>query len=370
MLKGVWTALPTNFTDDDRLDEKATASNLEYCISDLKMEGHYCIGNVAEFWSMTNEERMRVHEINVEVAGGRVPLIAGCHHQNPNEVIKLARHAQDVGIDFVIILTPFVAARGDDAIYEFYRYVCERIDIGVVLFNTEATHPIGVPLAKRLADIPNICGFKQGVSKISSTIALRAAIGHQLEVSVADEAPWVFSSSVMGDQWLLNYCPHLYQVPGYLPVNDYSRAVLEGDYNTAIKISRSLNPLRTVLSKWIPGYGGAGGRVPVAPSLRLSKRSRCRTTSRRPGCWKKRGLPKPPGKRLPEQIQFINADSCPKRESAAHHHSREISCRIIVMKRRSMATRQKPTAPNPVIHVPTAALLTCTCTGIRRPSSI
>jgi 4-hydroxy-tetrahydrodipicolinate synthase len=264
MLKGVWTALPTNFTDDDRLDEKATASNLEYCISDLKMEGHYCIGNVAEFWSMTNEERMRVHEINVEVAGGRVPLIAGCHHQNPNEVIKLARHAQDVGIDFVIILTPFVAARGDDAIYEFYRYVCERIDIGVVLFNTEATHPIGVPLAKRLADIPNICGFKQGVSKISSTIALRAAIGHQLEVSVADEAPWVFSSSVMGDQWLLNYCPHLYQVPGYLPVNDYSRAVLEGDYNTAIKISRSLNPLRTVLSKWIPGYGGAGGRVPVA----------------------------------------------------------------------------------------------------------
>ncbi len=264
ILKGVWTALPTNFTDDDRLDEKATASNLEYCISGLKMEGHYCIGNVAEFWSMTNEERMRVHEINVEVAGGRVPLIAGCHHQNPNDVIKLARHAQDVGIDFVIILTPFVAARGDDAIYEFYRYVCERIDIGVVLFNTEATHPIGVPLAKRLADIPNICGFKQGVSKISSTIALRAAIGHQLEVSVADEAPWVFSSSVMGDQWLLNYCPHLYQVPGYLPVNDYSRAVLEGDYNTAIKISRSLNPLRTVLSKWIPGYGGAGGRVPVA----------------------------------------------------------------------------------------------------------
>lgn len=264
VLKGVWTALPTNFTADDRLDEAATAANLDYCISDLQLEGHYCIGNVAEFWSMTNEERMRVHEINVEVAKGRVPLIAGCHHQNPNEVIKLAQHAQAVGIDFVIILTPFVAARGDDAIYEFYRYVCERIDIGVVLFNTEATAPIGVPLAKRLAKIQNICGFKQGVSKVSATIALRAAIGHELEVSVADEAPWVFNASVMGDQWLLNYCPHLYQVPGYLPVNDYSRAVIAGDYNSAIAISRSLNPLRTVLSKWIPGYGGAGGRVPAA----------------------------------------------------------------------------------------------------------
>jgi 4-hydroxy-tetrahydrodipicolinate synthase len=53
-------------------------------------------------------------------------------------------------------------------------------------------------------------------------------------------------------------------VPGYLPVNDYTRAAHAGDYNTAIEISRSLNPLRTVLAKWIPGYGGAGGRVPAA----------------------------------------------------------------------------------------------------------
>jgi 4-hydroxy-tetrahydrodipicolinate synthase len=121
-----------------------------------------------------------------------------------------------------------------------------------------------VPLAKRLVKIPNICAFKQGVSKISSTIALRAAVGKELEISVADEAPWVYNLGVSGDHWLLNYCPHLYQVPGYLPVNDYTAAAKAGDYNTAIEIAKSLNPLRTVLSKWIPGYGGAGGRVPAA----------------------------------------------------------------------------------------------------------
>ena len=58
-LKGVWTALPTNFTADDKLDEKGNAANLEHCISKLNLEGHYCIGNVGEFWSMTNEERDR-----------------------------------------------------------------------------------------------------------------------------------------------------------------------------------------------------------------------------------------------------------------------------------------------------------------------
>lgn len=263
MLQGVWTALPTNFTPDDRIDEAAMAWNLEHCISTLELAGHYCHGNVAEFWTLTNEERMRIHELNVEVAKGRVPLIAGCHHQNPTEVIRLAQHAQAVGIDFVIILTPYVAARGDEAIYQFYQYVCERIDIGVILFNTEATYPVSAALGKRLAAIPNICAFKQGVSKISSTIALRAAVGSELEISVADEAPWVYNLSVMGDRWLLNYCPHLYQVAGYLPVNDYTAAARAGDYNRAIEIARSLNPLRTVLSRWVPGYGAAGGRTPA-----------------------------------------------------------------------------------------------------------
>ena len=264
VLKGVWTALPTSFTADDRLDEAGIAANLEHCISKLKIDGHYCIGNVGEFWSMTNEERMRVHEINVEATKGRVPLIAGCHHQNPYEAVKLAQHAQAAGIDFVIILTPYVAARNDDAVYEYYRFVAERIDIGIVLFNTESTYPISPRLAKRLATIPNICGLKQGVSKPQPTIALREAIGKEMEVSVADEAPWIYNISVMGDRWLLNYCPHLYQVPGYLPINDYTRAALAGDMNTATAICRSLNPLRVVLAKWIPGYGNAGARLAVA----------------------------------------------------------------------------------------------------------
>ena len=72
-----------------------------------------------------------------------------------------------------------------------------------------------MPLAKRLAKSPNICAFKQGVSKISSTIALRAAVGKELEISVADEAPLSQprrERETTGAQLL----PALYQV-GFLP---------------------------------------------------------------------------------------------------------------------------------------------------------
>lgn len=263
MLRGVWTALPTAFTDDDKLDEAGNAANLEHCITQLKIDGHYCIGNVGEFWAMTNEERMRVAEINVEVNEGRVPLIAGCHHQNPYEAAKLAQHAQSIGIDFVIILTPYMAARGDDAVYDYYKLVCDRVDIGICLFNTNQGHPLSAKLAQRLATLPNICGYKQGVSGMAQATSLRDTVGKQMEVSVAEEAPWLYNIAVCGDHWLLNYCPHLYQVPGYLPVRDYTLAAQAGDMNKAVEICKSIQPLRSVLAKWIPGYGG-GGKMAIA----------------------------------------------------------------------------------------------------------
>ena len=264
VLKGVWTALPSNFTADDRLDEKATAGNLRYCIDELKIDGHYCLGNVAEFWSMTNEERMRVHEINVEVAAGRVPLIAGCHHQNPYESVKLCNHAHAVGIDFAIVLTPYMGARDDDAVFEFYRFIAERTDIGIVLFNIpQVYYPIHDRLAQRLMTIPNIAGFKQANPAPAATAALREAIGENVVISVADESPWLQNLAVEGDRWLLNYTPHLYQTPGHLPIRDYTLAAQAGDMKQAVAIAKTLAPVRAVLARWVNGYGRPTGRLPV-----------------------------------------------------------------------------------------------------------
>lgn len=264
VLKGVWTALPTIFDEGRALDAAANAANLRYCVDELKIDGHYCLGNVGEFWALTNEERMQVHEINVETAGSRIPLIAGCHHQNPYEAAKLAEHARAVGIDFAIILTPYMGARDDDAIYEYYRFVAERTDIGIVLFNIPSVYyPIGERLAKRLMTIPNICGFKQANPSPAATATLREAIGEQVVISVADESPWLQNLVVGDDQWLLNYTPHLYQVPGHLPINDYTAAALAGDMTTAVAIAKSLNPIRAVLARWVNGYGRPTARLPV-----------------------------------------------------------------------------------------------------------
>jgi 4-hydroxy-tetrahydrodipicolinate synthase len=262
-LKGIWTAMPYCWDERDEFDEAANSANMEHIISKLHIDGHYCSGNIAEFWSMPDAERMRAHEVMLDAARGRIPLIAGCHHQSVKQATMLCKHAQDIGFDFCIVLTPFVAAKDDDAVFSYYEYICQRVDIGIILFNTPPhLHAIGPNLAKRLAALPNICAYKQADPNPASTSAILEAVGDKLVVSVADEAPWLQSMIQYGLQWLVNYNPHLYQVPGYLPIRDYTQAALAGDYKKAAEISMSINPLRDLHAKWINGYWRAG-RMPL-----------------------------------------------------------------------------------------------------------
>jgi len=264
ILKGVWTAMPYCWDRDDEFDEIANRQNLSHVIDNIKVDGHYCSGNIAEFWSMPDKERMLAHEIMYDEANGKIPLIAGCHHQSVKQATALAKHAQDVGYDFVIILTPYVAARNDDCIFSFYEYICDRVDIGIILFNVpQMCHPIGPDLAKRLSKLKNICGYKQADGSPAATHSIMNAVGNDIIISIADEAPWLTSITQLGLQWLVNYNPHLYQVKGWLPLKDYTEAAQRGDIKQATEIASSLQSLREVHAKWIMGYWNKG-RMPLA----------------------------------------------------------------------------------------------------------
>lgn len=264
LLKGIWTAMPYCWDEDDNFDDVANRSNMDHIIENIKVDGHYCSGNIAEFWSMPDNERMHAHEVMLDQARNRIPMIAGCHHQSVKQVVTLAKHAQEIGYDFVIVLTPYVAARDDETVYQFYEYICSRVDIGIILFNVpQNCHPINANLAKRLAKLPNICGFKQADGSPASTHSIIDTVGKDIVISVADEAPWLTSMTQLGLQWLVNYNPHLYQSKDWLPLKDYTDAALNGEINKATEIAKSIQPLRELHAKWIMGYWNSG-RMPIS----------------------------------------------------------------------------------------------------------
>ncbi len=252
VLRGIWTSLPYHFTPGDTLDEAAIRRNVEIVVADLKVDGHYSDGNVAEFWSMPTAERMRAQEVMLEATAGRVPLMAGTHHQSAKEALALTRHAQEIGCDFAILLTPYIGANNDDSVLEYFRYIAGRVDIGIVLFNSPgATYPISPELAGELVKIPNVCGMKQADHNPYTTLRLQEEVGDRIAISVADENVWFHNMTQLGHRWLLTYTPHMYQVAGSLPIKEYTDLVIAGEVKRAAEVSAGLTPLRMVNAKWI-----------------------------------------------------------------------------------------------------------------------
>ena len=121
--RGLWAAITTPFTPDDRLDESGLRRNMRYFTDQLGVDGIFCTGTMGEFWSLTREERLRAVEIVVEEARGKCKVIAHTGHHSPNETVELTRHAQEVGADFAIVINPYYPAANEDMIYEWFAAV-------------------------------------------------------------------------------------------------------------------------------------------------------------------------------------------------------------------------------------------------------
>src|SRR5215470_19966301 len=102
-LRGIWAAALMPFNEDLSLDEKGLRRNLRHWVDDLGIDGVFVAGKQSEFFSMTVNERKRSFEIIVDEIGGRAGTIASCSDQNMDTVIELAKHAQAVGCEYIVV---------------------------------------------------------------------------------------------------------------------------------------------------------------------------------------------------------------------------------------------------------------------------
>jgi 4-hydroxy-tetrahydrodipicolinate synthase len=250
--KGVWAAITTPFTPDDRLDEAGLRQNMRHYADALRVDGIFCAGTMGEFWALTKEERKRVTEIVVEEARGKCKVIAHTGHHSPNETVDLTRHAQEAGADFAIVINPYYPAAGEDRIYEWFEAVATRVAIGLWMFDTPFSGVALSPeLTARVAGIENVCGLKcsrplEHYAKVKKLCGDGIVISHPAESEslklMREHGQRVHMSSAS---------PYLYQVGGWLPMRDYTELALSGRFAEAERASRQLDALRPVHEKWM-----------------------------------------------------------------------------------------------------------------------
>lgn len=281
-LNGIWAAALQPFTADLSVDEAGMRSNIRHWVEDLGIDGLFIAGKQGEYFSMTVEERMRVFEIAADaVRGTGAATIMSCSDQNMDTVIALARRAQAVGADYVVVHAPvlhFVTDR-DDLLYDYYRTISEAVEIGIAMWShPDSGYLMSPQLCARIAELTNIVAIKYSVPREMYAELTRLA-GDRLLVSTASEDEWLDNILDLG--WRLYLCsspPYLLQTASDRRMRAYTDRAFAGDAEEARRLRDSLEPVRQALKRTRPGakphahqkywqelLGQAGG--PVRPPM-------------------------------------------------------------------------------------------------------
>src|SRR5882762_8738449 len=131
--RGSFTALVTPFKNGS-VDEAAFRSLVNWQIAE-GTHGLVPVGTTGESPTLSHDEHKRVVEITVEVAKGRVPVIAGAGSNSTSEAIDLARHAKKAGADAVLVVTPYYNKPTQEGMFLHYKAINDAVDIPIIIYN-------------------------------------------------------------------------------------------------------------------------------------------------------------------------------------------------------------------------------------------
>lgn len=298
-MRGIWAAALNPMREDFSIDEDGLRANITHWIDDLKIDGFFIAGKQGEFFSMSLEERKRNFEVAVDAVGDKAGTIMSCSDQNFDTVIELAQHAQNVGADYIVVHAPmlhFLSDR-DDTVYNYYREICERVDIGIAMWShLDSGYLMSPQLCNRVADLPNIMAIKYSVPR-DMYVELSQLAGDKILVSTASEDEWF--DNIVELNWQLYLCsspPYLLQTKNDLRMREYTDLAFAGKVDEARKVRDSLEPVRSALKGSRPGgkpqahqkywqelLGQVGGPV-RSPLLQLTDEEKAKTKSAFEAC--------------------------------------------------------------------------------------
>lgn len=252
--KGIWAAALTPFRPDGAIDEAGLRKNFRHWVDDLGIDGVFVSGKQGEFFSMSVAERKRSFDLAVEELGGTRTILS-CSDQNLDVVLDLARHAQAIGSDYIVVHAPVLhfLHRQDETLYQYYRHISEQVEIGIALWShPDSGYLMSPELVARVAELPNVVAIKYSVPREMYARLTRLA-GDKLLVSTASEDEWFDNIVELG--WQLYLCsspPYTLQTKTDRRMREYTDLALRGETARAKAVRDSLNPVREAFRRSRP----------------------------------------------------------------------------------------------------------------------
>src|SRR5258708_26893632 len=189
MFTGCGTALVTPFQRDLAVDEarlrKLVRRQIQAGINFLVP-----CGTTGENPTLTRAEHLRIVEITVEEAKGKVPVLAGAGGYNTQEVIELAREVERLGAAGILSVTPYYNKPTQEGVYQHFKAIAEAIRIPIVVYSVQSRTGVNVEPATlaRLAQIQNIVGVKEASGNMAQMASVIQQVPDPFSVLSGDDA--------------------------------------------------------------------------------------------------------------------------------------------------------------------------------------
>lgn len=241
MFFGSMPALVTPFAAG-RVDHAIVRDFVEWQI-DEGSNGLVPCGTTGEAATLSTEEHRRLIEVTVEVARGRVPVIAGCGSNNTAHAVELTKNAKDAGADAALHVPPYYNRPNQEGIYAHLAAVA-YLDIPILLYNvpSRTITDISVETMGRLSRLPNIIGVKDATGNLARVSAQRQACGEEF-VQLSGNDDMALGFNAMGGTGCISVTANV--VPGLCA--KFQEAMREGRWDEALILQDQLYPLHAAL---------------------------------------------------------------------------------------------------------------------------
>src|SRR5208283_601027 len=278
MFTGTGTALVTPFRPDGSLDESALRMLLKRQI-EAGIDFLVPCGTTGESPTLTREEHLRVVEITLEEAKGKVPVLAGAGGYNTSEVITLALELKALGVDGILSVTPYYNKPTQEGLYQHYKAIASTAQLPIIVYSVQSRTGVNVEPAtlKRLAELDHIVGVKEASGSISQMAQVVHQVPSNFAVLSGDDVVTI-PLVALGGRGVISVVSN--EIPAEM--TQLARAALNGDFARAREIQRKFialmdvnfvesNPIPVKAAMSMMGLLQPVWRLPLVPPSAVNK---------------------------------------------------------------------------------------------------
>ncbi len=245
MFKGSNVALITPFKDN-KLDVESYIKLVHFHLKN-GTNGLVPAGTTGESPTLNHDEHEKVIEICIKESNGKIPVIAGTGSNSTSEAISLTKHAEKVGADGVLVVTPYYNKPTQEGLYQHYKAINDNTSLPIIIYNipSRCVIDMSVDTMARLFELKNIVGVKDATGDLNRLDQTIKKLGPDF-IQLTGEDGLAFEFNKRGGVGIIsvtaNIAPKLCS-----EMQKYSKSKSDNEIKEAEKIDKLLQPLHKSL---------------------------------------------------------------------------------------------------------------------------